>query len=174
MMAAVSSGNPGPEAKTALTELAKAATRQLLVTQARRWIGTPYHHRAAVRGIGCDCLGLLRGVWGAVFGTEVADLPRYTGDWGDITGVEELLEGVAAHLRRVPRAQALPGDVLIFRMRDGRIAKHCGILTTGSAFVHAWEATPVIEVVLSDWWEARIVAVFRAPELMGPEPERIA
>ena len=34
-----------------------------IVDLARGWIGTPYLHQASCRGIGCDCLGLVRGVW---------------------------------------------------------------------------------------------------------------
>ncbi|MEM1422329.1 MAG: peptidase P60, partial [Pseudomonadota bacterium] len=34
--------------------------------EASRWIGTPYRHQASLRGVGCDCLGLLRGVWRAL------------------------------------------------------------------------------------------------------------
>jgi len=37
-----------------------------VVAAARAWLGTPYRHRASVRGAGCDCLGLLRGVWRAL------------------------------------------------------------------------------------------------------------
>ena len=33
------------------------------LAEARRWIGTPYQHQASVLGAGCDCLGVLRGVW---------------------------------------------------------------------------------------------------------------
>jgi cell wall-associated NlpC family hydrolase len=33
-----------------------------IVTQARGWIGTPFHHQARLKGIGCDCLGLCVGV----------------------------------------------------------------------------------------------------------------
>lgn len=29
---------------------------------ARRWIGTPFAHQASVRGVGCDCGGLVKGV----------------------------------------------------------------------------------------------------------------
>ncbi|MFD0934795.1 peptidase P60, partial [Methylobacterium trifolii] len=34
-----------------------------VVAQARLWLGTPYRHQASLAGVGCDCLGLLRGVW---------------------------------------------------------------------------------------------------------------
>ncbi|MGR3492459.1 MAG: peptidase P60, partial [Shimia sp.] len=51
--------------------------------EARRWIGTPYHHRASLRGVGCDCLGLIRGVWRAVVGEEPWELPAYAPDWAE-------------------------------------------------------------------------------------------
>ena len=38
-------------------------TRAAIVAEARAWIGTPYRHQASLKGIGCDCLGLLRGIW---------------------------------------------------------------------------------------------------------------
>jgi cell wall-associated NlpC family hydrolase len=34
-----------------------------IVEEARSWLGTPYHHQAALKGVGCDCIGLLRGVY---------------------------------------------------------------------------------------------------------------
>ncbi|MFL5163197.1 MAG: peptidase P60, partial [Microvirga sp.] len=42
----------------------------LILAEARSWIGTPYRHQASLKGIGCDCLGLLRGVWRGVMGRE--------------------------------------------------------------------------------------------------------
>jgi len=35
--------------------------RQLIVVETRDWIGTPYRHQASLKGVGCDCLGLVRG-----------------------------------------------------------------------------------------------------------------
>ncbi len=37
--------------------------REKIVAAARAWVGTPYHHQASVKGAGCDCLGLIRGIW---------------------------------------------------------------------------------------------------------------
>ena len=45
-------------------------TRTAIVEEARAWIGTPYRHQASLKGVGCDCLGLIRGVWRAVMGEE--------------------------------------------------------------------------------------------------------
>ena len=44
--------------------------RAEIVRAARSWIGTPYRHQASLKGVGCDCLGLLRGVWREVVGAE--------------------------------------------------------------------------------------------------------
>jgi hypothetical protein len=32
------------------------------IAQARTWIGTPFHHQGRLKGVGCDCLGLIVGV----------------------------------------------------------------------------------------------------------------
>lgn len=45
-------------------------SRQIIVAETRDWIGTPYRHQASLKGVGCDCLGLVRGVWRAVVVTE--------------------------------------------------------------------------------------------------------
>lgn len=38
-------------------------TREAVIAAARSWLGTPYHHQASRKGVGCDCLGLIRGIW---------------------------------------------------------------------------------------------------------------
>ena len=50
---------------------------------ARSWLGTPYHDQASVKGVGCDCAGLARGIWREVVGEEPAALPPYSRDWGE-------------------------------------------------------------------------------------------
>jgi len=44
--------------------------RQAIVEAALSWRGTPYHHRQSACGIGCDCLGLVRGIWRELYGPE--------------------------------------------------------------------------------------------------------
>jgi len=101
-----------------------------IIACARGWLGTPYHHQGSVRGAGCDCLGLIRGVWRALYGPEPETLPPYSRDWGNATGSETLLSAACRHL--VPLAsvdEARSGDVLVFRMRDHGVAKHAGIVS---------------------------------------------
>jgi len=101
-----------------------------IVAYARGWLGTPYHHQGSVRGAGCDCLGLIRGVWRTLYGPEPEAMPAYARDWGDATGSETLIAAACRHL--VPLgcvSDARAGDVLVFRMRDKGVAKHAGILS---------------------------------------------
>ena len=49
---------PIPESKKeAMMNLQQKLIRETIIAEARAWIGTPYHHQAALKGVGCDCLG---------------------------------------------------------------------------------------------------------------------
>ncbi len=137
--------------------------RPEIVTIARRWLGTPYHHQASRRGAGADCLGLVRGVWREIYGTDAETPPAYSRDWAEASGEETLIGGASRHLVPVPFEDARAGDVLIFRLRSGVVAKHVAIMTSPSAFLHAMEGAPACEVVLSPWWRRRIAGVFAFP-----------
>ena len=137
-----------------------------IVAEARGWIGTPYVHQGSTRGAGTDCLGLLRGVWRALYGEEPAPVPAYTQDWAEPSGREELLAAAERWLQRKPVAEAAPGDLLLFRMREGRVAKHLGIaaqIGPQASFVHAYTGHGVIESPLSAPWARRIAARFEFP-----------
>jgi NlpC/P60 family putative phage cell wall peptidase len=138
-----------------------------VVVEARRWIGTPYVHQASVLGGGTDCLGLLRGVWRAVIGPEPDLVPPYTRDWSEAGGREDLLVAAGRWLIFCqPDVPWAAGQVLLFRMRQGAVAKHLGILATigsGPTFIHAYTGHGVVESPLSDPWARRIVARFSFP-----------
>ncbi len=138
-----------------------------IVAAARGWVGTPYVHQSAARGAGSDCLGLVRGVWRDVYGSEPEAIPAYSMDWSEPQGEERLWEAAMRHLTEKPPARARAGDVLLFRMRQGAVAKHLGILSqAGSAprFVHAYSRQGVVESALSTPWRRRVVACFEFPE----------
>lgn len=105
-------------------------SRHAILAEARAWLGTPYQHQASAKGAGCDCLGLVRGVWRALCGPEPEDAPAYTPDWAERRGRETLLNAALRHLVKVPLKEAAPGDVLLFRMDARSPIKHCAILET--------------------------------------------
>ena len=136
------------------------------VTEARHWIGTPYVHQAAVRGAGTDCLGLLRGVWRVLYGAEPETIPAYTQDWSEPSNNEELWAAARRWLVEVPRRDVAMGDVLLFRMRAGSVAKHLGIVSTvgpEASFIHAYTGHGVTQSPLSAPWLRRVAAIFEFP-----------
>jgi NlpC/P60 family putative phage cell wall peptidase len=141
--------------------------RETIVAEARRWIGTPYRHQASALGAGADCLGLLRGVWRSVYGAEPEAPPAYTPDWSEPQREEALWSAARRHLYEKTAAECLEGDVLLFRMRNGSIAKHLGIvaeISPSPTFVHAYQGHGVVESALTEPWRRRVVACFAFPE----------
>ena len=138
-----------------------------VVEAAKGWLGTPYVHQASRRGMGCDCLGLVRGIWRELLGAEPCTVPPYTPDWSEPSGREDLMLAAGRLLCPAPMAEAQMGDVLLFRMRDGAVAKHLGIQSaTGpeARFIHAYTGHGVVESALTDPWRRKIAARFRFPE----------
>jgi NlpC/P60 family putative phage cell wall peptidase len=134
-----------------------------VIAAARGWIGTPYHDQASVKGAGCDCLGLARGVWREVVGPEPLPVPPYSRDWGEAGPFEVLADGAGRWMLMVPVAEAGPGALVLFRMRRGAIAKHIGILTSERSFIHAYEGLGVVEEPLTPAWARRIALAFLFP-----------
>ena len=133
-----------------------------VIAAARGWLGTPYHDQASVRGVGCDCLGLVRGVWRELYGPEPMPIPPYSRDWGETGTREPLAEAARTAMLELSATGIVPGALLLFRMCTGAVAKHCGIATSADRFIHAYERTGVVEIPL-DAWRRRVAFVFLFP-----------
>lgn len=136
------------------------SVRAAALAEARRWIGTPYRHQASVCGAGADCLGLVRGVWRALNGDEPEALPPYPARW-DADGEDLLTQ--AAERWLTPVAEAQPGDVILFRLKPGLPARHCGILSGPDTLIHAYWGRAVSETALTPWWQRRVAGAFQFP-----------
>lgn len=139
-----------------------------VVDLARAWVGTPYLHQASHLGVGTDCLGLLRGIWRGLYGAEPESVPAYGRDWSEPSGDERLWQAASRHLISAPVTSDAPGQVLLFRMRNGCVAKHLGVQVqsgTNASFVHAYSGHAVVQSPLSLPWRRRIVARFTFPEV---------
>jgi NlpC/P60 family putative phage cell wall peptidase len=144
----------------------------LIAERTRAWIGTPYRHQASCKGVGTDCLGLLRGVWRETYGTEPELVPAYTADWSEPQREERLLDAARKHLNEKPIVDMASGDVILFRMRRRSVAKHLAIIgrcETGqtTSFIHAYSGHGVVENALSEPWRRRIAACFSFPKIEG-------
>jgi NlpC/P60 family putative phage cell wall peptidase len=133
-----------------------------VVLAARGWLGTPYHDQASVRGVGCDCLGLARGVWREVVGPEPFPIPPYSRDWGETGPREVLAEGARAVMIKIAPSDAGPGALLLFRMMPRAIAR---ILTETERFIYAYERLGVIEEALTPYTHRRVAFAFLFPRM---------
>jgi NlpC/P60 family putative phage cell wall peptidase len=134
-----------------------------VVAAARRWIGTPYRHQASLRGAGADCLGVVRGVWRELVGPEPEPLPPYARGWAEDGAGELMLDAARRWLVAAPDGGTTAGDVLLFRVAGGAVARHCGIATGPDAMVHAYDGHAVAETPIPEAWRRRLVARFRFP-----------
>lgn len=134
-----------------------------IVAEARRWIGTPYRHQASLRHVGCDCLGLVRGVFRAIIGPEPEETPPYCADWAENGAGEMLAEMAARHFVGKAPDDIAPGDLLLFRWREDLPAKHCAIAVCRAAMIHAHDGACVVETALTPAWRRRLARVFAFP-----------
>ena len=113
----------------------------------RSWRGARLD-RHALRASGVGARAQARIVWaccagsGASFsGHEPEAVPAYTADWSRAAAARALWRAALRHLRAKADGRGAPGDVLLFRMRDGGVAKHLGIAARsrcGATFIHAY------------------------------------
>jgi len=129
-------------------------TREAIVTQARSWVGTPWHHQGRLKRAGVDCIGLIVGVCHEL-GLYVRDRTDYA-RFPDGKSLEEELS------HQLVRAEMpLPGDVILFSI--SRLPQHVGFCSP-VGLIHAHQGSKtVVETALSERWQSRMVGVFSLP-----------
>lgn len=130
--------------------------RLAVVAEARSWLGTPYHHRAAIRGVGVDCALLLLEAFASAQIIDRFDVDPYTCDWHLHRGEERYLNHVEGFTRRLdlpgeeirhfPKDFSLdPATILMWRV--GRTYSHGGIVTTWPFIIHSYLPSMIVEEV---------------------------
>lgn len=156
-------------------DLSNPELNQKIVALARLWVGTPYRHNASLKGVGADCLGLLRGIYFALYSVRPS-VPPYTPDWAetpDGQGIfqEPLLKAAKVYLQEIDKGQAQAGDVVLFRLFQNGPIKHCAILTSETTMIHAYSQHEVCESHLGHWWKRRITHGFSFKPRVGDDAE---
>lgn len=147
-------------------------TAQEIITQARTWLGTKYHHQGRLKKSakgqgGVDCIGLIIGVCKELGiqdgkGTLISDY--------DETGYALYPEGkrlelaILNHLRLIPAEKMCEGDVLLFRVF--KEPQHVGLVTNypggGFGILHCHSRSgAVVEHVFAEPWHRMMVGVYR-------------
>lgn len=99
---------------------------ELIAREAMRWLNTPYHHAADVRGVGVDCAMLLVRVFCDSGLVPPFDPRPYPPDWHLHRSAERFLGWIAQFAEAVDSPQV--GDVALFKF--GRCVSHGGIVAT--------------------------------------------
>lgn len=158
-------------------------TREEIVAEARTWLGTPYAHQASLKGVGCDCLGLIRGVYHFVTGRPTEAIAPYTPMWTVVSTDETMVAGARDHLDEIltetpsmaEKIAALQiGDVVLFRMLETQAVRHCGIVSVMNgekSLIHAWqmrsaEQSVTVEVYFGLSWRTRLAHCFKFREVV--------
>lgn len=109
--------------------------RAAVVNEARAWLGTPYHHRAKLKGVGVDCAQLLIGVYAGVGLVDDFDTGEYPHDWHLHREAERYLGIISRLMAEIAPVQAGPGDVLLFKV--GRCFSHGALIIRRPQLIHA-------------------------------------
>lgn len=147
--------------KSSPTPSAAEVSRDAIVAEARSWLGTPWRHQAAAKGVGCDCVGLIRGVAEPFIGPVPIALD-YSARW-HLYRAEPLMHRLfAERCAEIEADDALPGDVLSFGVGKGP-AHHCAYVSP-VGLIHCYrEAGRVVEQSMTEWWRRNLRHAFRFP-----------
>lgn len=106
----------------------EAAERARVCVIAREWIGTPYHDAGTIKGRngGTDCAQILRLVYLEAGLIPPIDVPPYSPQFFLHQSAEIYMGRVAEHAREISEAEALPGDVVLYRF--GKCYAHGAII----------------------------------------------
>jgi cell wall-associated NlpC family hydrolase len=141
-------------------------TRTEAVAIARSWLRTPYVLGGRIKGAGVDCATLLAEYLIEIGAATEASLIEqgfyreggvshsYSSDWFCNTSSQIYLRNLMRFGKLVAEticrggAQAQPGDLVLFRVVNGRVFNHGAIVTAWPRGIHA-EAEGVREVDLT-------------------------
>jgi NlpC/P60 family putative phage cell wall peptidase len=134
--------------------------RAQIVNEAREWLGTPWKHQASLKGVGTDCIGLIRGVARAI---GIAD-PFVTGEairylgYGRRPDPTLLLEACDEYL---DRGRGALGDIIVMRFETE--PQHFALVSClrPRRMIHAYaQARKVVENGMDALWLSRVVRTY--------------
>lgn len=148
--------------------LSRDETRARALEIAGTWLGTPYRHQASRKGVGCDCLGLMLGIWRELYGEAEPVRLTYSPDWAETARGEPLLDALRQRCGELNPSEMRPGDILAFRWQPGAAAKHLALLAPENRIIHAYEGHAVMASAFVPSWRRRVAGVFAFPTTTVP------
>lgn len=134
--------------------------RHLIVSKAREFLETPYHHQGRVKGAGVDCAGLVICV------AHELNLSGY-----DINNYPKESDGI--ELKQLLNENAIVtkkrdiGNIVLLKIKQ--VPQHCGIIGIKDDFmtlIHACrKRKKVVEIELTKQYVDKIVSIYQFPNL---------
>ena len=139
-------------------------TRMDAVAEARSWLGTHFQHQASLKGVGCDCIGLIKGVGlalGLVDYDETSDMARPYLNYRLMPDSVKMRQGLATFLVPITIADAREAD--IYFLAWTKEPQHVALISD-SGIIHSYSGVgKVVEHSLDKAWRDRITAAYRYP-----------
>ena len=151
-----------------LIPMANKITRMDVVLEARTWLDTPFKHQGALKGLACDCIGLIKSL-GMQFklmeydptSPEAMSYANYS----MLPDSKRMREALGRWFVPVPVMDAQIAD--FYFMAWGREPQHVA-LVTDHGIIHSYSGVgKVVEHSLDDRWRQRIAAAYRFPYFAG-------
>lgn len=131
-----------------------------IVAAARAWIGTGFEFGQSLKGVKCDCRGLISGVARDVGRPEASAWEATWQGYGTQVPVDALRAGLERLFDPVA-GEWLPGDVLLLKVA-GR-AQHLAIYSGGGRMIHTYSKGPrmVLESPMGSVWKRAVDSAWR-------------
>lgn len=144
--------------------------REKVITEAKEWLGTPYHSGARVKGIGVDCGQLLIAVYqnAGIIPSGDCEPGYYPFDWHLHRAEEKYLAWVERYCDKI-EAEPLPGDIAVYQF--GRCISHAGIVLEWPKIIHSYVGMGVIvsgsneALLLDKQGQTRLRAIYSPREM---------
>jgi cell wall-associated NlpC family hydrolase len=120
-----------------------ATLRIAIAQEARTWVGTPFHHAAAIKGAGVDCIALLLTIYDVIKVKKAIPIPAYKPNWFLHHNDEILLDFIKQYgLIEVAKPEI--GDVAAIKF--GRSYSHIAIMLDETQCVHACDQSKQVMI----------------------------
>lgn len=149
-------------------------TRELIVEEARSWIGTPYRRRGAIKGVGCDCgsfPGMVLVNCGIIpkkkFYEEMKAIEALSDDWFMHSAEEKYVAILSRYALRLGdrvsyrEPKIFPGNIVLMQTFNSHRRNHSGIVTQWPKIVHAvYSGVAEVDASRDAMWGNKQITVF--------------